>query len=164
MTEHRQDSLSTSTRQRTPDSETNPETGPTGLHAVPDPAEPAPSGPTAPEQHDAQEPEIEHNREQPGETAAAPVTKTKVGDRVKAKIAQTARRATNPARRLRVATRDRLNRRTAQARERTSHLLDASRSRMRDTATSARRHPAPWAALVLLVTATAEAARRRARR
>lgn len=164
MTEHRQDSLSASIRPHTTDAEANPDTGPTVLHAVPDPAEPAPSGPTAPEQHDAQEPEIEHTREQLGETVAALPAKIKVGDRVKTKIVQTGRRATDPARRLRVATRDRLTRRTAQARERTSHLLDSGRTRMRDTATSARRHPAPWAALVLLVTATVEAARRHARR
>lgn len=164
MTDRRQDSLSTSTRPHTPDSEANPDTGPNGLHAVPDPADAAPSGPTASEQHDAQEPEIEHTREQLGETAAAPATKPKAGDWVKSKVARTARRATDPARRLSAATRGRLTRRTAQARERTSHLLDASRTRMRDTATSARRRPAPWAALVLLVAATMEAARRHARR
>jgi hypothetical protein len=131
---------------------------------VPDPADTAPSGPTAPEQYTAQEPEIEHTHEEVGETAAALPAKPKAGDRVKAKVARTARRATAPARRLRVATRDRLTRRTAQARERTIHLLDTGRTRMRDTATSVRRRPAPWAALVLLVTATVEAARRHARR
>jgi hypothetical protein len=158
MTDRSQESLSTSTRRPAPDAEANPDTAPaeTDPQAAPDPA--------APEHDDAPKPETEHTREHRGETAAATTAKPAVRDRVKAKVAQTVRHATNPARRLHAATHHRLTQRTTAARERTSHLLDASRTRMRDTAASVRHRPAPWAALVALVTATAAAARRHARR
>jgi hypothetical protein len=166
MTDRTHDSQSTSTRQPAPDAETNPDTAPaeTDPHAAPDPADTPPPGPATPEHDDASEPETEHTREQDGETAAAPTAQTAVRNRVKAKVAQTARRAADPARRLRAAAHHRMTLRTTAARERTGHLLDAGRTRMRDTAGSVRHRPAPWAALVALVTATAAAARRHARR
>jgi hypothetical protein len=166
MTDRSHDSLSTSTLRRAPDAEANPDTAPaeTDPQAAPNPADTAPPSPATPEHDNASGPETEHTREHPDETVAAPAAKTKVRDRAKAKFARTARRATDPARRLRAATRHRLTRGTAAARVRTGHLLNLGRTGARDTAASVRHRPAPWAALVILVTATAAAARRHARR
>jgi hypothetical protein len=135
------------------------------LQAAQDPADIARStAEPAPKDEAALQHEIEHTREQLGETVTALTTKLDVKDRVRTRMSQAATRATGTARRVRTSARRRLVRPAAAARRRRGPLVAAGRKRMRRPVAVVRRHPTPWAAGLALVMAAGAATRKRKRR